>query len=64
MLRLMPQEYSMEMGQGYDNMISCAIVVSVSASYSKCYDLISFSLFPHVLWLVYFMDFSLLQHVV
>jgi len=38
-----------EMGQEYDDMISCTIVVSVSVSCNKCYNLISFSLFLHVL---------------
>ena len=38
-----------EMGQEYDDMIGCAIVVSVSVSYNKCYNLILFSLFLHIL---------------
>jgi len=32
LLQLKPQEYIMEMGREYDNIIGCAEVVSVSAS--------------------------------
>jgi len=35
----MPPGYSMEKGKEYDDMIGCAIVVSVSASCSRCYNL-------------------------
>jgi len=35
----MPPGDSMDMGRGYDNMISYTIVVSVSASYSRCHNL-------------------------
>ena len=36
----MPPGDSMEKGKGYDDMIGCAVVVSVSTSYSRCYNLI------------------------
>jgi len=39
LLQSMPQEYIIEKGKGYDDTISCAIVVSVSASCSRCYNL-------------------------
>jgi len=39
MLQSIPPECSMEKGKEYDDMISCTIVVSVSASCSKCYNL-------------------------
>ena len=39
LLRSMPPGDSMEKGKGYDDTIGCAIVVSVSASYSRCYNL-------------------------
>ena len=35
----MPPRDSMEKGKGYDDTIGCAIVVSVSASCSRCYNL-------------------------
>jgi len=35
----MPPGCSMEKGKEYDDMIGCAIVVSVSASCSRCYNL-------------------------
>jgi len=44
-------------------MIGCAEVVSVSASCSRCYNLISSSMFPYALWLICFMDYSLFHHV-
>ena len=37
--QLMPLECSIEKGKGYDNTISCAVVVSVSTSYGRCYNL-------------------------
>jgi len=39
LLRSMPPGYSMEKGKGYDNTIGCAIVISVSTSCSKRYNL-------------------------
>jgi len=39
MLRSMLPGCSMEKGKGYDNTIGYAIVVSVSTSYSRCYNL-------------------------
>ena len=53
----------MELDWGYDNMIGYAEVVSVSASYSRCQNLIFSSLFPHALWLIYLIDYSLFYHV-
>ena len=63
LLQLVPREYSMELDWGYNNMISCAGIVSVSTSYSRCYNLISSSLFSHALWLICFMDYSLFCYV-
>ena len=40
MLQLMPPGESMDMGKGYDDMISCAVDVSVSTSCSKCHNLV------------------------
>ena len=38
LLQSMPPGESMDMGKGYDDMISCAVDISVSASYSRyCY---------------------------
>ena len=42
LLQLMPLGCSMEKGKGYDNMISYTIVVSVSISCSRCYNLALF----------------------
>ena len=39
MLQLTPSGDSMDMGKGYDDMIGCAIDVSVSTSCSRCYNL-------------------------
>ena len=39
LLQLIPPGDSMDMGRGYDDMIGCAVVVSVSASYSRCHNL-------------------------
>jgi len=35
----MPPGDSMDMGRGYDDMIGCAVVVSVSISCSRCHNL-------------------------
>jgi len=43
----------MEKSKGYDNTIGYAIVVSVSASCSRCYNLALFLRFPHVICLMY-----------
>ena len=43
--------------------ISCTEVVSVSASYSRCHNLISFSLLSHAVWLLCFMDYLWFHHV-
>ena len=60
----MPPEYSKEKGKEYDNMIGCAIVVSVSASYSRCYNLALSSHFPHVVLLIHLMDCTLVPHFI
>ena len=39
----MPQRCIMKMGKGYDNTISCTVVVSVSASHSRCSCLVSYT---------------------
>jgi len=39
MLRSILPGDSMDKGKGYDDMISCAVVVSVSASCSRCHNL-------------------------
>jgi len=49
LLQLMPQECIMEMDIGHDDMIGCAKVVSVSASYSRCFCLASSLLLLHVI---------------
>ena len=63
LLQWIPRGYNMELGWEYDNMISCAEVVSVSASYSRYHNLIFSFLFPHALWLIYLMDYLLFYHV-
>jgi len=45
----MPPGYNMEKGKGYDNMISCTVVVSVSASCSRYYNLALSLQSPHVI---------------
>ena len=52
-LQLMPPGDSIDKGRGYDDMISCTVVVSVSTSYSRCHNLTWSSLSPHVLHLMY-----------
>ena len=54
----------MEKGKGYDNMIGCAIVVSVSASYSRCYNFASSSQSPHIVLLIYLMYCILFPHFI
>ena len=49
LLQLIPQEYSIEIGSGYNAMISCAKVVSVSTSCSRYSVLIDSFLSPPVL---------------
>ena len=43
--------------------IGCTEVVSVSTSCSKCYNLITFSLLPHAVWFLCFMDYLWFHHV-
>jgi len=54
MLQLIPQGCIMEKGKGYDDTIGCAIVVSVSASYSSCYNLALSLKSPYVIHLLYY----------
>ena len=49
MLQSIPQGCIMKKGKGYDNMIGYTIVVSVSASYSRCYNLTLSLKFPHII---------------
>jgi len=62
-LQSMPQSYNTKLGWGYDDIISYGRVVSVSASCSRCCNLISFFLYPYALWLICFMDYSLCHRV-
>ena len=39
MLQLMPPRDSMNKGRGYDDMIGCAVVISVSTSCSRYHNL-------------------------
>jgi len=48
LLQSRPQGYNIEKGLGYDDMIGCAKVVSVSISCSRCFSLVVFLLPPHV----------------
>ena len=48
----MPPECSIEKGKGYDDMIGCAVVVSVSASCSRYYNFASSLQSPHVILLI------------
>ena len=48
LLQSMPPGESMDMGKGYDDMISCAVDISVSASYSRYHNLAWSLLFPHI----------------
>ena len=48
LLRSMSPGCSKEKGKGYDNMIGYAVVVSISTSCSRCYNLALSSHFPHV----------------
>jgi len=49
LLQLISQEYIMKMGRGYDDMIGCTVVVSVSALCSRYSYLASSLLLPHVI---------------
>jgi len=51
----------MELGSGYDDMIGCAEVVSVSTLYSRCSSLALFLISPHVYDLLGFMEYILLS---
>ena len=50
------------MGLGYNNMISCAKVVLVSVSYSKCSSLVVSLLPPHIFRLMDFMNYTLFPY--
>ena len=64
LLQLMSPGCSMEKGKGYDNTIGCAVVVSVSASYSRCYNFALSSHSPHVVLLICLMYFTLFPYVI
>ena len=49
LLQLISQGCIMEKGKGYDNTIGCAVVVSVSTSCSRCYNLALSLRSPHVI---------------
>ena len=63
MLQLMPPGCNIGKGKGYDDMIGCAIVVSVSTSYSRYYDLALSSQSPYVILTICLMYCTLLHHV-
>ena len=48
----------MEKSKGYDDTIGCAIVVSVSISYNRYYNLALSLRSPHVIYLLYYTLFS------
>ena len=52
----------MELGSGYDDMIGCAEVVSVSTLYSRCSSLALFLISPHIYDLLGFMEYILFPH--
>ena len=60
LLQLMPWGCIIEMGREYDNTIGCTVVVSVSASWSRCSCLASLLLLPHVIWLICCIDYTIL----
>ena len=60
----MPLECSKEKGKGYDDMISCTVVVSVSTLCSRSYNLALSSHFSHVVLLIYLMDYTLVPHFI
>jgi len=64
MLQLMPPRYSMKKGKEYDDTISYAIIVSVSVSYSRCYNLALFSQSPYVVLFICLMYCTLFPHVI
>ena len=64
LLQLMPLGCSMEKDKGYNDMIGCTVVVSVSASYSRCYNFALSLHSPHVVLLICLMYFILFPHVI
>ena len=57
LLRSILQGCIMEKGKGYDNMISYAVVVSVSTSCSRCYNLALSLMSSHVICFMYYILF-------
>ena len=53
----MPPRCNMEKDKGYDDTIGYATVVSVSASYSRCYNLALSLRSPYVIYFMYYILF-------
>jgi len=62
LLQSMPLGCNMEKGKEYNNMIGYAVVVSVSASCSRYYNLALSSQSPYVVLLICLMYFTLFPH--
>jgi len=60
----MPSGCSKKKGKEYDDMIGCAVVVSVSTSCSRCYNLALFSHFPYVVLLIHLIDCTLVPYFI
>ena len=60
----MPPGYNMEKGKGYDNMIGCTVVVSVSTSCSRCYNFALSLQSPHITLLIYLIYYTLFSHFI
>ena len=54
----------MEKGKGYDDIIGCAVVVLVSASYSRYYNFALFSQSPYVVLFICLMYCILFSHFI
>ena len=64
LLQSMPLECNIEKGKGYDDMISCTIVVSVSTSCSRCYNFALSLQSPHVTLLICLMYCTLFPYFI
>jgi len=60
----MPPGCSKEKSKEYNDMISCTVVVSVSASCSRYYNLVLFSHFPHIVLLIPLIDYTLVPYFI
>ena len=60
----MPPGCSKEKDKGYDDIISYAIVVSVSTLCSRCYNLALSLHFPYIILLICLMDCTLVPHFI